>query len=480
MEERLSVNETNFLDTLRGRYAGASPRARRAIAPLLALVPAGVRWGATYRQYRADIARSEADGEFVAFYQAQKFRALIRLCSRNPYYRSVFDRALGRYWESKSFELDDIRQIPVLAKSALYDEPERLLVKPLSKVDAVSTSGTSGRPFKFFLDRDRGAKEWAFHHHVWARIGYRLGHKRAVLRGTSIPNVDAKPWLYDAALRELSLSPFHLTADVMDRYLDQICSRGIHFLHGYPSAISIFANHVLREGRRLPIAIQGIIAISESLFDHQREVILRAFPGARILCQYGQSEKVAYAAEVPGIPDLYEFEPLYGYVELVDEKGESVREAGRVARLVATGFISNGMPLLRYDTGDLAELVRLPSRENAFRLQVRSIRSRWNQEFLVGRGKSLVSIAAINIHSPIYSRIREFQFFQDRPGLAQVRVVPVDGYGVDDVRPFVEEIQEKVGSVIRFELVVRRSIGSNMRGKRPLVDQKLDISSLCC
>lgn len=476
----LETKGTSFLDVLRGSYVRLPASVRSTVAPLLALLPADMRWGSTYRQYRVNIARSEVDADFVAAYQLRQIRTLVRLCSHNSHYRSIFHEAFGRKWESRSFNASDLQNLPVLTKVVLRDAPEALLVKPISQVDTVSTSGTSGRPFTFYLDRDRGAKEWAFHHHVWGRIGYRLTHKRAVLRGIFIPNVDTKPWAYDAALRELQLSPFHLTPDIMDGYLKQISARGIHFLHGYPSAISILARHALRTGWKPPATLGGIIAISEPLFVHQRELMQKAFPGVTITAPYGLSEKVAYASEALDLPGHYDFEPLYGYTELVDDQGTPVTEPGRTGRIVATGFLSQGMPLLRYDTGDVATLVRLPNPENIYRLRVRSIRPRRGQEFLVGRNNALISIAAINIHSPIYARIREFQFFQDTPGEAQIRVVPADGYGQKDLEPIIDEIQRKIGTTIKFRLVLSEAIGANTRGKKLFIDQRLDVGRYTC
>jgi phenylacetate-CoA ligase len=260
----------------------------------------------------------------------------------------------------------------------------------------------------------------------------------------------------------------------MDEYLRLISHFGIHFLHGYPSAIAILAAHAVRRAWHPPDTLIGVLPISESLLFHQRELIQRAFGGIAVLPFYGQSEKVAIAGEVPGVPDCYEFEPLYGHVELVSDDGEAIVKPGQVGRIIATGFLSRAMPLLRYDTGDTAELVRLATYDNCQRMRVRAIRSRWGQEFLVGRNGALISIAAINVHSPVYVRMREFQFYQERAGEADVIVVPLPGYKDADIQPFIDEISSKVGASIQFRLRLSSSTATNTRGKRPFVVQRLD------
>ena len=182
---------------------------------------------------------------------------------------------------------------------------------------------------------------------------------------------------------------------------------------------------------------------------------------------------VMFAGEVPGEPDVYQFEPLYGVTELVDDEGRPIRDPGGQGRIVGTGLISRGMPMLRYDTGDRAVLVRPPSHDNAYRLRVRGITSRWNHEYLVTKQGSLVSIAALNIHSRAYADVQEFQFFQDTEGLAILRVVPRAGVSVEALTRLASDFQGKVGSGLRIDLETVEGIATNARGKRAFIDQRL-------
>jgi phenylacetate-CoA ligase len=132
------------------------------------------------------------------------------------------------------------------------------------------------------------------------------------------------------------------------------------------------------------------------------------------------------------------------------------------------------MPLLRYDTGDTAWLVQPAAPENRYRLRVNGIRSRWGQEFLVARNGAPVSIAALNMHSGKFSKVSSYQFYQDTQGEATIRVVPATLKRTEIVE-FVDELQEKVGSGVRFRLDICDEIRLNSRGKRPLIEQKLDL-----
>ena len=463
------------LDRLRGLYVRSPGWVKRITSPALALVPIQLRYGATYRRFRQDIRRSESDADFVAQYQIHRLRSLVQSCIEySPYYRELFRKVYGSIPSIEDYSFADLQRLPLLEKDTIREDPESFLVKDRSEMDIVSTSGSSGKPLRFYLDKNRSVKEWAFINHLWSRIGYQPGQRRAVMRGVLINNVDVDPWEFDPAMNELRLSPFHLTPKIMDLYLGLIQRYKITYLHGYPSAIYILAKHAQNVGWGYGVNLRGVLTISETLFSFQRGFLSKLFPNARILPFYGMSEKVAIAGEVLGEPDLYEFEPLYGFAELVNGHGQPVMEPGQPGRIVATGFLCTGMPLLRYDTGDEAVLGCLPGVDNCYRLRVRNIRSRWAQEFLVSKQGALVSMAAINIHSPVYSSIQEFQFYQDTPGLALVRIIPIPGKTSADFTPFVKEIMEKTGAGIDLQVQLVDQLAQNSRGKRPFIDQHID------
>lgn len=465
-----------FIDVLRGMYVSIPVPVRKKVAPLLALIPAEAKYGGTYKKFRSLISASENNPALIREYQNKKLKELVALSvAHSPYYRDLVKKAGIELHNEAVINVDMLSNFEILKKDILRDNVEQLLTVPRGALSEISTSGSSGKPLCFYLDKDRSVKEWAFIHHIWSKAGYRASDKRAVLRGVHIDNVDNRPWEYEPALRELRLSPFHLTDQNIKDFLEQISKRHIKYLHGYPSALNLISKYILRDGWDYADQIKGIFPISESLFLYQRKSLREAFQNSKILPFYGLSEKVAIAGEVDGRVDVYDFEPLYGITELVDENGEAVKTPGKRGRIVSTGLLNMGMPLIRYDTEDEAELVQAPEFSNSFRLRVKNIRSRWGQEFVVGKNGELVSIAAINIHSNAYAWIREFQFFQKIRGIVDVCIVAKDGVDRLMLEDFVKEIQEKVGGSIKFILKQVDKIERNNRGKSKFILQKLNL-----
>ena len=260
----------------------------------------------------------------------------------------------------------------------------------------------------------------------------------------------------------------------MDEYLDLLHHFRVRWLYGVPSAISILANHALRRYWQPPPCFKGVLPASETLFENQRRRIAKAFSHRPILPFYGLSERVAIAGEVQGQPQIYAFEPLYGVTELVDDRGEQVSEVGRRGRIVATGFISAAMPLIRYETGDYADLIAPACAANGYMMQVRGINSRWSQEFVFGRAGEPISV--ISLDQENYADvIRDYQYFQDSLGNVVLKVIPCKGVGMDRLEAMLRPVRQRVAGVMEISIKLVEQLPIGPTGKRLIVDQKLEL-----
>ena len=313
--------------------------------------------------------------DFVAKWRSERLQKLVQAAVRNaPHYQKVAALAGLDSASVDHFDVADLTRFPIITKSDVTGRSCDFLATSADQVDAVSTSGSSGVPLNLFLDKDRSAKEWAFVQDSWSKIGFQPRHTRAIFRGLHWDNIDRTPWRYEPALGELRLSPFHMTDAWMDKYCAMILRYGATYLNGYPSSISIFSNYVLRAGRTdVARTIAGVISMSEPLYNHQRLLIAEAFPMARTTSFYGMSEKVLFGSELSTDPSVIEMEPLYGIAEIVDDRGNTIDTPGERGRIVGTGLLFAGMPLIRYDTGDQAVLVEAASEKNFFRLRVKGL-----------------------------------------------------------------------------------------------------------
>ena len=406
-------------------------------------------------------------------YQLAQLRRICTLAYEHaPFYRRLFDEV--------SFDPHDLRRVedltglPTINKDTLRAHLREMCTVPphAPGVDAVATAGTGGAPLHFYMNSDRAAVEYAHLVASWQRVGYALGTPLAVFRGRVVaPAGDGFRHEYDPLLRHHYYSVFHLSDENMQRDLDHVRSLGPCFLHVYPSAIAALARFVRRTGHQTPANVRGVIAESEIVYPDQRQRVEEVF-GCRYFSCYGHTEKLVLAAECEHSTD-YHVWPTYGYFELLDAAGRPVTTPGQAGEIVATGFINTVVPFIRYRTGDWATYVG-PGCSACGRQHplIRDIRGHRAQEFLIASDGTEIPWVALNMHDDTFIHVRQFQFYQDTPGYAVLRIVRANGFGAPDRERILSKLQSKLDGQLVIDIETTHSIPLSPRGKSIYVLQR--------
>jgi phenylacetate-CoA ligase len=439
--------------------------------------------GSAFRRHARFVAEAERwPAGRSRQYQLQAVQRMVRLAyEKTVFYRRAFDAIGFEPGDVKS--LEDLRRLPTIDKTDLREHLDEMCTGAVNRrgVDFTSTGGTSGVPLHFYIGKERSAIEYAYLSSAWGRVGYRPGMPMAVIRGRVVPvDRDGLRHEYDPVLKHHYYSNFHMTEENMRRYLDHIRGIGPCFLHVYPSSAAVLARFLVGSRLRPLENIRGVIAESENVYDDQRLMIEQAF-GARFFSCYGHTEKLVQAAECEH-STTYHVWPTYGYFELLDVDGNPVTTPGETGEITGTGFINTIVPFIRYRTGDYAvyvgERCRACGREHTL---IREIRGHRTPEMLYASDGSMVFWTGLNMHGDAFVNVRQFQFYQDTPGRAVLRVVPTATFTDDDRRRILTNLNAKLDGRLDVEITIVQAIPLSPRGKAIYVEQKIapwhDVSS---
>jgi len=170
----------------------------------------------------------------------------------------------------------------------------------------------------------------------------------------------------------------------------------------------------------------------------------------------------------------YHVWPTYGFTEIVDKFGEIINQPGQRGEIVATGFINKSTPFIRYRTGDYATIVDHSCHAcGRQQLVLKDIRGHRIQENLVMNDGSLVSWTALNMHDRTFDKVKQFQFFQETPGIAVLNIVPTRSFVEKDKSLIVARLQNKFDGRLQLDLKIVVSIPLTKSGKSIYVDQKI-------
>lgn len=452
--------------SLRETIAHLPPEQRERVAGLARHIPAGIRFGPVFRQTQRDIRKAWSVPSWGREERDRRLGRMLDATAGTGYYGSaagyeaLHDRDLP--------PMQRLQRLPILTRGTLSEHSDRMLTLPERQMEKVSTSGTSGEPIVFWLDRARGASEWAYVLDAWHRAtGYQPDDWRFRLRGAELPG-GAQSFVQgstsEVVLRVQALSP-----EGIREQWSLASDRGIRFLHGYPSALAYLARLLETELPEdpWPAEIQGLFTVSEELTAAQVDILKRVFPRARVANFYGLSERTVFA--LMGDDGVFRSAPLYGVTELLDEQGRAV-EVGARGRIITTGLRLSGQPFLRYDTGDSALRVGTDAWGQP---TFREIRSRRGREGLISDDGSLLPITAVGIHGTEVLAARRFRFRQSAPGQAEFIVEPASGASDAEVRRLHRAMAAAIGPGIELELTVVEHLEASSNGKERLVEQNI-------
>jgi phenylacetate-CoA ligase len=433
------------------------------------LIPFSWIAGGSYRAVMArhDRFRTSPREEVLAYQERVLGETLEFVTDQVPAYRSL------RTTVERLKPFDALKSFPLVGKSALQDDMKSYLPRDLARIPhyEITTGGTSGNQLHLLVDDASQSVETAFVHRIWSRVGYTPRCRKATFRGVPFPNL--RPGIYwqsNPIYNELQFSPFHMSESTLGLYVDELVRYDPGYFHGYPSAIDLLAEYVLRNDlTRLFERVRAVLLASEGCSPAQAERIGQAFD-ARVFPTYGHSERLIISGPCE-VSDVQHHTPDYGIVEIVAEDGSTCCKPGERGELVGTGLLNRSLPLVRYRTGDFATLAESDCECGRHWDRFTDIEGRWKQDMLVGRSGARMSIAALNMHGEIFDHVARYQYYQEEPGRCVLRVMIAPGFSETDETAILDAYRAKVGDELDMSVEIVDDIPLTERGKLKLLER---------
>jgi len=448
-------------------YESLPPWAQRPVR----LVPFALVAGKAYRRaWRRAAAMDRASPEQIRAFQQEALGKILRFASEQvPAYRSL------RSVVDRLPPLEALRAFPLVSKHDIQIDLKRYLPRDFASIPhyECTTGGTSGNQLRLYLDDNSHSIEMGFMHRNWSRVGYTPRCRKATFRGVNLATGNhPRLWRPNPIYNEWQFSPYHINTSTLPQYIEALYQYRPHYLHGYPSAISLVARYLRSEGRSLSdLGIRAVLLGSEGVTSDQRAQIEQAFD-ARVFSWYGHSERLILAGECEETSVYHHF-PDYGILEMVRDDGEPIDEAGERGELVGTGLWNYSLPLIRYRTEDRARLRETHCSCGRSFQRFDRVEGRWKQEYVVGKTGSHISPAALNIHGDAFDHVLRYQYHQRRAGVLELRVVPGPDFQHEDIVLLQQAYRRKLGEELTVEVKLVEDIPLTPRGKLRRLIQEL-------
>lgn len=366
---------------------------------------------------------------------------------RSPFYRQRL-RAAGVV--PSSVTLNTIASLPLTGKSEFAAHNEDFLAVPGSAiVDIVQSSGTTGAPTKIMYTE-----------HDLARLAYNerrsfeacgvTGDDVALLTCT-MDRCFVAGLAYFVGLRSLGAAVIRNGNAPMASHLDIIGRLRPTVIVGVPSFLRKLGQFMRQEGAEPADTCVGkLVCIGEPLRDSALRLLpsgreLQEMWAARAFSTYASTETVSTFCECTAQQGGHIL-PELAVAEIVDPEGSPVPD-GEVGEVVVTPLRVEGMPLVRFRTGDLSFLMREPCSCGRCSARIGPI---------VGRKAQMLKLRGTTIYPPaVHALLDEMPMVQDYyisvtsgSELSDEVVVHVC---VDEAGISAEDVQERLQSRLRVK-----------------------------
>ena len=350
---------------------------------------------------------------------------------------------------------------PVISKRALKENYAALFSDcyERSSLLKTATSGSYGTPLTFYLTREKKLRQHAEIIYFGRWAGFDVGLRYALLS-----TAKAKPAWKRYLFNEVYLNPGRLDERWLSMVRQTLRRHEVQILIGQSSAVAALAQYCIMSGDAPEVlSVTGVIAFGETVPESARQSVYQAF-GVHLLSRYAARELGVLAHENPQTGKHLLNTASY-VIEILDLNSDAPAAPGYLGRVVVTDLFSYAMPLIRYDTGDLAVLATERSAVGAVPMFER-LEGRQVESIFAVDGTRISPFAIMGALRDL-QQVFQYQFIQTRPTSYELRLVVQQPFTeAEIIRP---RLLHLLGAAADLRITYTDEIASLPSGKRPCV-----------
>ena len=330
----------------------------------------------------------------IRLFQEGKLRELLQyLKEKSPYYQHLFRE--NNIDITQIQHLEDLQRLPTTSKDDLQRYNDDFLCVPKEAiVDYASTSGTLGKPVTFGLT-DRDLDRLAYNEAISLSCAG-ISQGDVVQLMTTIDRRFMAGLAYFLGIRHLGASIVRIGAGIPELQWDSILSYHPTYLIAVPSFLLKLIEYAEKNGIDYRhSSVKGVVCIGETLRQQDfspnllTDKIMEKWPELRLYSTYASTEMSTTFTECEALQGGHHHPELI-ITEVLDDEGNPLPYA-QLGELTITTLGVEGMPLLRFRTGDMVTLHDTPCSCGRNTLRVSPV---------VGRKQQMIKYKGTTLYPP--------------------------------------------------------------------------------
>jgi phenylacetate-CoA ligase len=328
-----------------------------------------------------------------------------------PYYTKLFDQAKIKPQDIKTRA--DMHKIPITTKKDLLSLKKEDIVSSLylhKQLEVVSTSGTTGVPFKKYVPLETTNIAHATKLRKFVMNSYKLTWK---IGSFTHFYPTKKKWFHSLRLHRM-INIF--AKDSLQQQIDLLAKKNPEFFSTMPSRLVELAKYA-REHQIVLTRPQAILCDSETLTPHDRKLIEDSWH-VNPSSSYESREFPNIACECPAHKGFHVDMDLV----LLETKNGKLKGSA-----IITDLTNKAMPLIRYEIGDVIEFSHNPCSCGRNTQMLKEVAGRTNDFFVLPSGKKIAGAYAITKKLYECHAVQQFRVHQHKDKSLEVFIVKKEG-----------------------------------------------------
>ena len=357
-----------------------------------------------------------------------------------------------------------LADFPVIQKKNIKDNYEGFISNAYNKRDlyTTKTSGSYGMPFVFYLTKNKYNRRLAEILYFNQKSGYQMGQPFVQVRTSKFSKLSL--FMNNCVI----INPAVINDEWLEKQRQILKNKKFHFLIAWPGVLINIAHYCLKQGDTASdFSLKGIVCSAEPLSSNSRETFEKVF-GCPVYDRYASQELGVIAHECKKCGS-YHLNHASLFIEILSLDSNERVEPGQAGRVVVTDLFSHAMPIIRYDTGDIAVLedknIKCGNIKSVKKIEGRMIETVYNTSGKIVNWGAIGDI--IEKDKKTIDNIIQYQFIQKSKNDYMVKLAVKGSF--NNEKYIHAQFKNLLGDDARIEFKYVDAIKPLPSGKRPVI-----------
>ena len=375
----------------------------------------------------------------------------------------------------KNLNPESIYNFPVVNKEEVVSNMDEMFSVDYKdkkdKLKSMSTSGTTGSPFKIYQNANKVNRNTADVLYFYNKGGYSIGDRIYHLRVWTDLNRKSRIDVCRENYKMLDTS--NLDKEGATNFIKSLLSdKSKKLVLGFPSSFDALMEYI-DEDAKYDWNVKAIFALAEALPNKTKRKMQAIFK-CPVLSIYSNQE-LGFLARQPYTGENYfEINTASYFIEFLKIDSDEPAEEMEEARIVVTDLFNKAVPMIRYDTGDLGAYSYIKDKNGQRKRVINKVIGR-KADYLYSNQKQRLSPYIIITKLWDYYGIKQCQLIQEDYDEVTLKVVYRENENKAAINSqLTKEVMEVFGKDTNLQILDLNDIPVEKSGKRKYIVSKID------